>query len=212
MEIIQAMNWIVSAIFFICYFYQFLYLLVPFIKKEKPCENVTLHKFAVLISARNEAAVIAQLIQSIKDQSYPSNLVDVFVMADNCTDNTADIARAAGAIVFERENKEQVGKGYALDCLYNKIMENYPPNEYDGFFVFDADNVLDEHYIEEMNKTFSQGYRIITSYRNSKNYDSNWLSAGYALWFLRESKYLNNARMLLGTSCAVSGTGFLFHR
>ena len=59
---------------------------------------------------------------------------------------------------------------------------------------------------------FSDGYQIVTSYRNSKNYGDNWISAGYALWFLRESRYLNHARFLLGTSCAVSGTGFLFSR
>ena len=61
-----------------------------------------------------------------------------------------------------------------------------------------------------MNKTFCDGYNIITSYRNSKNYGDNWISAGYSLWFLRESRYLNHARMLLGNSCAVSGTGFFF--
>ena len=60
-----------------------------------------------------------------------------------------------------------------------------------------------------MNKVFDSGYKVITSYRNSKNYDSNWISAGYSLWFLREAKYLNNSRMQLGTSCAISGTGFL---
>jgi cellulose synthase/poly-beta-1,6-N-acetylglucosamine synthase-like glycosyltransferase len=63
-----------------------------------------------------------------------------------------------------------------------------------------------------MNKVFSDGYDIITSYRNSKNYDSNWISAGYSLWFLRESKYLNYSRMLLDTSCAISGTGFCVSR
>lgn len=63
-----------------------------------------------------------------------------------------------------------------------------------------------------MNKVFGSGYRVITSYRNSKNYGDNWISAGYALWFLREAKYINNARMMLGTSCAVSGTGFLVSR
>ena len=81
---------------------------------------------------------------------------------------------------------------------------------YDGFFVFDADNVLSPDYIERMNAVFSGGYEIVTSYRNSKNYADNWISAGYALWFLRESRYLNGARMRLGTSAAVGGTGFLF--
>ena len=63
-----------------------------------------------------------------------------------------------------------------------------------------------------MNRTFCDGYDIITSYRDSKNYGDNWISAGYALWFLRESRYLNHARFLLGTSCAVSGTGFFFSK
>ncbi len=81
--------------------------------------------------------------------------------------------------------------------------------KYDGYFIFDADNLLDENYIAEMNKVFANGYKVVTSYRNSKNYDTNWLSAGYSLWFLREAKYLNNSRMILKTGCAISGTGFM---
>ena len=75
--------------------------------------------------------------------------------------------------------------------------------------IFDADNVLDKNYVKEMNKVFDNGYDCLTSYRNSKNFDDNWISAGYSIWFLREARYLNNSRMQLGTSCAVSGTGFL---
>ena len=133
-------------------------------------------------------------------------------MADNCTDETAKVARISGARVYKRFNLEKTGKGYALEELLRHISEDYPKNYFDGFFVFDADNVLEENYIEEMNKTFSDGYKIITSYRNSKNYGDNWISAGYSLWFLRESRYLNHARFLLGNSCAVSGTGFFFSR
>ena len=80
---------------------------------------------------------------------------------------------------------------------------------YDGYFIFDADNVIDKNYVKEMNKVFDRGYNVITSYRNSKNYDTNWITSGYSLWFIREAKYLNNPRMMLKTSCAVSGTGFL---
>lgn len=60
-----------------------------------------------------------------------------------------------------------------------------------------------------MNKSFDNGSRIVTSYRNSKNFGSSWISSGYALWFLREGKYLSQARSVLGNSCAISGTGFL---
>ena len=212
MDIVRLINQILSIIFLICYAYQFVYLLVPFfLKKPKP-EPGKLHSFAVLISARNEEAVIANLLQSIRAQNYPQDKLSVFVVADNCTDATADIARREGAIVWEREDSRRVGKGYALDYLLQKISDTYPPEAFDGYFIFDADNLLDENYVREMNNTFSSGYRIVTSYRNTKNFGSNWISAGYALWFLREAKYVNYPRMLLGTSCAVSGTGFLFHR
>lgn len=165
-----------------------------------------------MISARNEEKVIGHLLQSIKACDYPQQLVDIYVVADNCNDNTAKVAFENGAFVYQRFNEVRVGKGYALNELYSYITAQHGTKYYDGFFVFDADNLLDKHYITEMDKCFSAGNRIITSYRNSKNYGDNWISAGYALWFLREAKFLNNARSLLGTSCAISGTGFLVHR
>ena len=113
--------------------------------------------------------------------------------------------------MYERFNQVRVGKGYALQELLEHLEQDYPRG-FDGYFVFDADNILAPNYVEAMNRTFSDGHEIITSFRNSKNYGDNWISAGYALWFLRESRYLNHARFLLGTSCAVSGTGFLFSR
>ncbi len=201
-------------LFALMYSYQVVYLFVAFKakwKKKLGIENGYTNKYAVIIAARNEELVIGQLIKSIKNQKYPKEMIDVFVVADNCTDNTAQVAREAGAIVRERFNKVQIGKGYALDHMIKIIESDYASKQYDGYFVFDADNLLDENYIREMNKTFNQGYRVITSYRNSKNYDQNWISAGYALWFLHEAEYLNLPRMVLNSSCAISGTGFLVH-
>lgn len=196
METIKLINFIIATVFFVCYSYQFAYILVPYLKKEKPHKPAELHRYAVLISARNEELVIGNLLDSISAQDYPSSLVRVFVVADNCTDKTAKVARAHGAIVYERFNDKLVGKGYALEYLLDRIGEEYG-DVFDAYMVFDADNLLSEDYISRMNETFSDGYRIITSYRNSKNYGDNWISAGYALWFLREAKYLNNARYLL---------------
>lgn len=212
MQLITSINYFIWLIFVVCYLYQMYYILVPYIKKDKPLKEPKANRFAVLISARNESGVIKQLLDSIRSQTYPAELVDIYVVADNCTDNTAEIARECGANVYERFDTVNVGKGYALNYLLREINRKYGDEHYDGFFVFDADNVLDPHYIEEMNKTFSSGYDILTSYRNSKNYGDNWISAGYSLWFLRESKYLNYSRMLLNTSCAISGTGFMFSK
>jgi len=213
MKTLCVINFVIAVIFSVCYSYQFVFVPIVWIKKGIPKQNIEVkeNRFAVLICARNEAEVIADLLSSIKNQTYPSKHITTFVMADNCTDRTADIARENGAVIYERYNNEIIGKGYALEVLLNNIKDDYG-DIFDGYFVFDADNILSANYIEEMNKTFSGGHDIVTSYRNSKNYGSNWISAGYALWFLRESRYLNQARFLSGTSCAVSGTGFLFSR
>lgn len=209
MEAIIVINAVISVLFTLCYAYQFFYLFVGLLKGDQHFSAKTMHKFAAVISARNERDVIGQLVESLKEQNYPSDKLDIFVIADNCTDDTAQVARDAGAIVFERFNKEQVGKGYALDWFFKIINKDYKDANYEGFMVFDADNLLDKNYVKEMNKVFDNGYDVLTSYRNSKNFASNWISSGYSLWFLREAKYLNNARMQLGTSCAISGTGFL---
>lgn len=211
MNVIKIFNFTLALLFALCYAYQFVYLAVPFVKKDRPHGPVRYHRYAVLISARNEEAVIGHLLESIRRQDYPASLLTTFVVADNCTDATARVARDHGAVVYERFNRLAVGKGYALDFLLQHIRRDYD-GEFEGFFVFDADNLLEPDYITQMNRTFSDGHEIVTSYRNSKNYGDSWVSAGYALWFLREAEYLNHARMLLGTSCGVSGTGFLFSR
>lgn len=232
---VDVFNTCVFLTFTICYAYQLYFVLVGLVRKVEHPQAKKNHKYAAIISARNESSVIHNLIDSINNQKYPDGLIDVFVIADNCTDNTADIAREHGAFVIERHNKELVGKGYALDYGFNIIFREclgkklggsvcgkdadgviLPPKgrrivgncKYEAFFVFDADNVLDKHYFEAMNRVYDMGYTVSTSYRNTKNFDSNWISSGYATWFLREGRFLSQPRTYLNTSCAVSGTGF----
>lgn len=211
-NILKIINIASAIIFSLCYAYQMIYVFVPFFKKAKKYENTHLHKFAVVISARNEKNVITNLIESIKNQTYPKELIEIFVIADNCTDNTAELSKKAGATVWERNDEIKKGKGYALDFAFQRFLSDKEKYDFDGFFIFDADNVLEENYIEEVNKIFTSENRIITGYRNSKNFDRNWITAGYSLWFLRESQYLNRSRHILKTSAAVSGTGFMFAR
>ena len=189
--------------------YQAVCILISLFTKPIKFPDAPMDKrYAVLISARNEANVIGNLITCIQTQTYPTELVDIWLVADNCTDNTAEVARNMGCHVIERFNKELVGKGYALTYLLDQMNDSGASDPYDAFFVFDADNVLDVNYFREMNKVFDGGAIASTSYRNSKNFGSNWISAGYGVWFLREAKYLSQARLTLNTSCAVSGTGF----
>ena len=187
MKIVSDVNAVLYILLTLFYFYQGVYVLIALIGKKKKNnikeDNAALHKYAFIIAARNENAVIGNLIDSIKNQNYPKELIDVIVVADNCTDNTAEISRQHGAIVYERFNNILVGKGYAMDYVFNKIKEEHGDYTcYDGYFVFDADNVIDKNYVKEMNN----GKETVT-----------------------DIKYLNNPRMMIKTSCAVSGTGYL---
>ena len=119
-------NICVFVAFTICYAYQLFYIIEVMCRRHRDTyEAKENHKFAILIAARNEEKVIGNLLDSIDKQDYPSEFVDVFVIADNCTDSTADIARQHGAHVIERFNKNQIGKGYALDYGYHKIQEEH---------------------------------------------------------------------------------------
>ncbi len=210
MKTLSYLNFVLAAMFVACCCYQAVYAAVRLLGKRRKFQARKLCRYAVLIAARNEQAVIGQLLDSIRQQDYPAELVDVYVVADNCTDSTAQVAAEHGAAVYQRQNKVQVGKGYALGFLLERLAEDHADAGYDGYFVFDADNLLDSHYITEMNKVFSCGNRVVTGYRNTKNFGDNWITAGYGLYFLRESEYMNRPRDYLGVCCAVSGTGFLF--
>ena len=127
------------------------------------------NRYAVLISARNEENVIGNLIGSIRDQTYPSDLIDIWLVADNCTDNTADVVRSLGCHVVERHNLELVGKGICADAyLLGHMLDIGVADDYEAYFVFDAPITnWTKHYFEEMNKAFCSGFKILTSYRNS---------------------------------------------
>ncbi len=225
METIRIINFIITAIFALCYTYQFIYVPVSLwmqhrekkarkaagradIQADKELCDRNLKNYAVLICARNEENVIGELIDSINSQTYKGNIT-TFVMADNCTDNTYDVAVSHNAVAYTRHSTEFIGKGYAMEALLKEIRRDFPEG-FDGYFVFDADNILSPDYIEEMHKCHLEGNDVITSYRNTKNYGDNWISSGYGLWFLRETMYLNYARYKLGSSAAISGTGFFF--
>ena len=199
-----------STILAIMVIYKAVFFAIGFLftrKFEKAKNN---HKYGILIAARNEEKVIGNLLESINKQDYPHELIDVFVVADNCTDDTAKIARKYGAKVYERFDEEHKTKGYALQFLFNNINRDYGINNYEGYFIFDADNLLNRNYISKMNDAFDSGEKIITSYRNTKNFDENWIASTYALHWLRSIRVNHRARSVLHLATNIQGTGFLF--
>ena len=175
--------------------------------KDKKLLTNKKHKFMAIIPAHNEEAVVSNLIESLKHQTYDKELYDIYVIADNCTDNTAKVARDAGAIVLERYDPDHKTKGYALQWfLKQKIEENA---DYDAFFVFDADNIVDKNFIINMNKKLCQGEEVVQGYRDIKNPTDNWITAGYALFYWTMHRLYHLARYNVGLSPLLNGTGFM---
>ena len=207
-EILSLINYIVFAILFIIYFHHNLFLILSiFFKKKKYPEAKEDHFYAFIISARNEEAVITNLIESIKAQDYPADKYKIYVIADNCTDNTASIAKDNGAIVIERSDTSLIGKSYALDKILKYAIDD--EEKIEAFIVFDADNVVDKDFTKEMNKAFDAGYKIATSFRNSKNYGSSWVASGAGMTFFRECRVMHRMRSRFNMTTYVSGTGFM---
>ncbi|MBQ7336069.1 MAG: glycosyltransferase family 2 protein [Clostridia bacterium] len=170
-------------------------------------------RYGIIIPARNEERVVANLIESVYKCKYPQDKLHVFVIAHNCTDRTAEIARATGATVYEYNNPQERTMGYAFRYLFDRIREDYGIENYDGFFLFNADNVLDKYYFEKMNDAFVACDRkcVITSFRNSKNFGANYLSALYGLYFVYGCRMESRGRTVLGLSTRVQGTGYVIN-
>ena len=200
----EALVWTVT----IFWIYQVIVSLCSLVKlKDKPLKVKKDHRFMAIIPAHNEEAVVGNLIESLKNQTYNKELYDIYVIADNCTDNTAKIARDAGAIVYERFDETKKTKGYALNWfLQQKIKENAP---YDAFFVFDADNIVDKNFIKNMNKKLCQGEDVVQGYRDIKNPSDNWITAGYAIFYWQMHRFYHLARYNIGLSPLLNGTGFM---
>lgn len=200
----QALVWIIT----IFWLYQLVISVCSLIKlKDKPMLVNKNHRFMAIIPAHNEENVVEELIESLKAQDYPKDLYDIYVIADNCTDRTADVARNAGAIVYERFDPEKKTKGYALDWfLKQKIEEDAP---YDAFCIFDADNIVDKNFIKNMNKKLCQGEVVVQGYRDIKNPTDNWITAGYAIFYWTMNRFYHLARYNIGLSPLINGTGFM---
>ncbi|HHY06847.1 MAG TPA: glycosyltransferase family 2 protein [Clostridia bacterium] len=162
-------------------------------------------KFAVVIPAHNEELVISSLIDNLMTLDYPKKLYDVFVIADNCNDNTANMARSHGAIVYERTNLEQKGKGYALEWFFAKLYNL--PQKYDAVVIFDADNLVDPYFLKHMNNRLCDGAKIVQGYIDAKNPQDTWVTASFAMAFWVANRMLQLARYNLGLSNYLGGTG-----
>lgn len=200
---------LILIVFSIILCYRFVYIAIGFFKKAPIYEDKEeSSRFAVVIAARNEEKVIGHLLESLRKQTYDPTKITIFVVADNCTDRTASVARNLGAIVYERLNFHQISKGYALEFLFERIDQDYGILSFDYFLFFDADNLVKNTFIHEMNNALGAGFDVVTSFRNIKNFETNAISSGYGFHFYRNTLISHRPRAILGCSTNVTGTGY----
>ncbi|MGI9861337.1 glycosyltransferase [Moorella naiadis] len=189
----------------IFYFYHLVWLFISLaIARTPPAEPAGEGKsrFAVLFPAHNEEGVIAASIASVKNCRYPKELFNVYVIADNCTDRTAALARQAGAIALERQDPQR-GKQHALKWAFNAI----DLEKYDAVVILDADNRVDSGFLSALDSELQKGNKVVQGYLETLNPNDSWITANYAYMFWYICR-LNMARSLLGLSSWLAGTGF----
>lgn len=160
-------------------------------------------RFAVLIPARNEENVIENIIESVRCQNYPCELYDIIVIPNNCTDNTAEIARRAGAKLLFCTGLIR-GKGDVLHQVFEQIM-----GQYDAYCVFDADNLLDPDFLARMNDAVMGGALVAKGKQKATNPYESWVSGCYDLYIESANTLHSRPRESLGLSAKLIGTGFM---
>ena len=177
-------------------------------KKRKPYPKAAPKtRFLVLIPARNEERVIAHLIDALRKQNYPRELFDIVVTANNCTDRTAEIARAAGVSVFECEGRITC-KG---DVLHQAI-ERFLPEKYDAFAFFDADNLPDPEFLAAMNDALCAGERVCKCRLKAGNAFDSWVAGNYGIYHAMMEWVFSRPHAAAGFSSNLVGTGYVVHR
>ncbi len=173
-----------------------------------PLMNGEKKRFLILAPAHNEERLLPKLLENLGKLDYPQSLYTVYVVADNCTDRTAVIARQYGAVVHERFNEFQQGKGFALQWLLQRLWLAGEPH--DAVLILDADSVISPNFLRIMAARLARGERVIQSYYAVLNPAQSWsVSLRYvALAVLHYLRPLG--RMVLGGSTGLKGNGMVF--
>ena len=166
------------------------------------------YKFAIIVPSRNEEKVIGGLIQSLQKQRYPDNLYEIYVVPNNCTDDTAGAAKKAGANVIECTVPVKV-KADVLQFVFKKFQSR---DDIDAYVIFDADNLVHPNFLARMNDALCEGVLVAQCFRDAKNMGDNWLTGSYTLFYFIQNFFFNRARMNFSGSAAINGTGFMIKK
>lgn len=189
--------------------YQFFLSLVSlFANKKTEFTSEQSRNFAFIVPAHNEEKIISKTIYSLSGLIYPKKNYDVFVIADNCTDQTAQIARSLGTTVLERTNPNKRGKGYALRWAFDKVLGH--EKTYDAIIVVDADSLVSGNFLEVMNDYLNEGSRVIQCSDLVLPEPGNWSVEATRIGFLLYNYVKPLGRKVLGLNMGLRGNGMCF--
>lgn len=196
--VFQAITGLIGA-------YQVLLSVFGLVYRRKALTALPEKRFAVLVAAHNESRVIGPLLDNLQRLDYPKELYDIYVIADNCTDDTASIARAHGVFAEERASDTDRGKGFAIRWMLERLEES--DRVYDAVVMFDADNLVGTNFLRVMNERLLQGHKVIQGYLDIKNPLDSWVSVSMAISYWYTNRMWQLSRYNLRLSCALGGTG-----
>ena len=208
MKTLEIINIIIMLLLVVYGLYFLITALFLFKKRKK--DNIVSDKyshFTILIPARNEEEVIKDAIQSFKRQKYPKDNYEIIVVINNTTDNTLGVCNAEGvrSILCERKIKN---KGDALKEAFDRLKKE----KTDAYIIMDADNVVNDEFLGEMNKSLNEGTLVAKSSMDIKAKENTWVSSSYAIYFFIQSILYSIPRNNIGASCAINGTGIMIKK
>ncbi len=199
---------IISSFFIVYGLYYIVTGVFAFVKPKKEIStSKKKHKFSIVIAARNEEKVIGNLIDSLKKQNYDKNKYEINVIINNSTDKTYEVAKKHGANAIKCDVPVKC-KGDVLRYTFNKFKDK----NFDAYIIFDADNVVHPDFLLHMNNSLNNGYKVAQGFRDSKNYQDNWISGSYTLFYYIQNFFFNLSRKKLNSSASINGTGFMVQK
>ncbi len=193
----------------VAFYYALLALYALFLRKEiEVREDEPKHTFAIVIPAHNEEQSISNTLRSCAELDYPKDKYKIFVIADNCSDKTAKIAKEGGATCLERYDEERKGKGFALEWGFKQVL----PERHDAAVVLDADCHLDNHALRIFDAHLKKGEKVLQTNDAASNPDNNAMSYAVAVGNLIENRLFYAPKSGLGLAVFLRGTGMVFRR
>lgn len=199
----------VMIVFVLCLSIYYLCFWSVSAKKVEPVPHSDkLTKFAVLIAARNESKVIDHILESLKNQTYPRDSFEVYVIVEKESDPTVEIVQKYGFKYFVRDRlmDGRRTKGFAIQECIDYFWRNNI--QYDSYMIFDADNILAPTYLEVMNDLRQTGVKVGLGFRNFTNANTNWLTVGSSVMFAYMNDVTSKGRTNLFHKATLMGTGY----